>query len=136
MKSSNESRRAAVAPARNGIDEANSLVAEQTGGASLDKVRDILFGVQMRDYDRRFARLEERLLKETADLKDEVRKRLDALDGYVKSETESLAEQIKAEREERRESIADGARELKDATRSLEKKASQLDELLARSQRD
>jgi uncharacterized phage infection (PIP) family protein YhgE len=125
-----------VAPARNGIDEANSLVAEQTGGASLDKVLDILFGVQMRDYDRRFARLEERLLKETADLKDEVRKRLDALDGYVKSETESLAEQIKAEREERRESIADGARELKDATRSLEKKASQLDELLSRSQRD
>ena len=33
------------------------------GGASIDKVRDILLGAQMRDSDRRFARLEERLLK-------------------------------------------------------------------------
>ena len=43
------------------------------GGASIDKVRDILFGVQMRDYDKRFARLEERMLKDTSDLKDDVR---------------------------------------------------------------
>ena len=58
----------------NSIEDASRLVTEQAGGASLDKVRDILFGVQMRDYDRRFARLEERLVKETADLKDEVKK--------------------------------------------------------------
>ena len=30
-------------------------------GGSVDKIRDILFGAQMREYDRRFARLEDRL---------------------------------------------------------------------------
>ena len=39
-------------------------------------------------------RLEERLLKETSDLKDDVRRRLDALELYAKNETESLAGQI------------------------------------------
>src|SRR5690349_16058116 len=50
--------------------------ADGTNPASLDKVRDILFGNQMRDVERRFARLEERLIKETADLKEDVRRRL------------------------------------------------------------
>ncbi|MGH9175351.1 MAG: hypothetical protein ACRD1H_13390, partial [Vicinamibacterales bacterium] len=107
------------------IEEASRLVTEQTGGASLDKVRDILFGVQIRDYDRRFARLEERLAKETVDLKDEVKKRLDALEGFMKSETESLADRLKVEREEREESVANSSR-----------KASLLEEQSSKSQRD
>ena len=53
-------------------------------GASIDKVRDILFGGQMRDVERRFARLEERLVKETTDLRDDVRKRLDTLERYMR----------------------------------------------------
>lgn len=109
----------------NGIEEASRLVGEQTSGASLDKVRDILFGVQMRDYDRRFARLEERLVKELGDLKDEVKKRLDALEGFAKGETASLADRLKIEREEREESAATGSR-----------KTSQLEEQLSKSQRD
>src|SRR5262245_36278718 len=62
MKTSDDAR------SKNSIEEASRLVADPAGGASLDKVRDILFGVQMRDYERRFARLEERLLKDTSDL--------------------------------------------------------------------
>lgn len=46
-----------------------------TNPARLDKVRDILFGNQARDVERRFTRLEERLVKDTADVKGEVRKR-------------------------------------------------------------
>jgi hypothetical protein len=120
----------------NSIEDASRLVTEQAGGASLDKVRDILFGVQMRDYDRRFARLEERLVKETADLKDEVKKRLDALDAYVKNETESLADRLKVERDEREQASADGSRALAEAARTLEKKAGQLDEQLNKNQRE
>jgi hypothetical protein len=32
---------------------------DPTGAASIDKVRDILFGNQVREFERRFARLEE-----------------------------------------------------------------------------
>ncbi|MEQ1728459.1 MAG: hypothetical protein ABL982_08755 [Vicinamibacterales bacterium] len=76
-------------------------VPDAANPASLDKVRDILFGNQMRDVERRFSRLEERLVKETADRKDEVRKRLDTLEAYVRGENESLEGQIKSERGDR-----------------------------------
>ena len=75
--------------------------SDGTNPASLDKVRDILFGNQMRDVERRFARLEERLIKETADLKDDVRRRLETLEAYVRRENESLEGQIKSERGDR-----------------------------------
>jgi len=63
------------------IDETPSTdTAESAGSASLEKVRDILFGVQVRDIERRFARLEERFIKETDDLKDGVTRRVNALE--------------------------------------------------------
>ena len=39
--------------------------ADASGG-SIDKVRDLLFGSQLRELDRRFARLDERLARETS----------------------------------------------------------------------
>ena len=64
--------------------------ADSAAGGNLDKVRDLLFGGQMRDYDRRFARLEERLVKETTELRDDVKKRLGALEAYMKAGTKSV----------------------------------------------
>src|SRR5215813_12449769 len=61
-------------------------------GQNVDKIRDILFGAQMRDYDKRFARLEDRLMKDAEALRDEMRKRLDALESYVKQEAEALGQ--------------------------------------------
>ena len=75
--------------------------ADGAAGGNLDKVRDLLFGGQMRDYDRKFARLEERLVKETADLREEVKRRLSALETYMKAELESQSDRIRAEQEGR-----------------------------------
>jgi DNA repair exonuclease SbcCD ATPase subunit len=110
--------------------------AEPADAGNLDKVRDLLFGGQMRDYDRKFARLEERLAKETAELRDEVKKRLSALDSYVKTEIESLSDRLRAEQDARTGSAKDLARELRDTQQQFGEKTAQLDDLLARSQRD
>jgi hypothetical protein len=104
--------------------------------ASLEKVRDILFGSQMRDVDRRFARLEERLAKETRDLKDEIRKRLDALEAYANRENEALADRIRHEQGERTEAEARLARELADTARTFERRTAALEEQLSKSQRE
>src|ERR1700749_3579611 len=45
------------------------------GAGNVDKIRDILFGSQMRDYESRFARLEEALVKETAEIRETSRRR-------------------------------------------------------------
>jgi ribosome-associated translation inhibitor RaiA len=109
---------------------------EGGGAGNLDKVRDLLFGGQMRDYDRRFARLEERLSRETAELRDEVKKRLAALEDYMKVEVESLSDRLRAEQDARVGTAKDLARELRDSVQVFEQRTSQLDDLIARAQRD
>lgn len=132
---------------------------DETGGVgNIEKVRDILFGTQMREYEKRFARMEERMMKEVSNLRDETRKRFDAVEGYAKKEIESLCDRLSVEQNERAESIKregellsnrlkgeqvergeaikELAMELKETNRLLEKKIAQLDELIGRISRD
>jgi len=44
--------------------------------ASVDKIRDLLFGNQMQDYDQRFAKLETRLLERLKDIESEAARNL------------------------------------------------------------
>jgi DNA repair exonuclease SbcCD ATPase subunit len=100
-------------------------------GANVDKIRDILFGNQMRDYDKRFIRLEERLTKAAESLQEDLRKRFDSLESFVRQELESLNQRLKGEKAERAESLKEITHELRDAFKALEKRLSQLDEQLS-----
>jgi hypothetical protein len=95
---------------------------------NVDRIRDILFGTQMREYGQRFAQLEERLLRETGDLKTEVRRRLDSLEAYTRQEVETLSKRLNAERSERVETIERLSRDSAESDRSLDKRISQSDE--------
>jgi DNA anti-recombination protein RmuC len=121
---------------RTGQDEAAVGADPLAGGASIDKVRDILFGVQMRDYDKRFTRLEERLIKETTDLKDDVKKRLGSLEQFMKQEFESLGERLSAEHAGREDAVKELGQQQRDASTAFEKKTAAIDDQLAKVQRD
>jgi DNA anti-recombination protein RmuC len=110
--------------------------SSDNSGGNLEKVKDLLFGAQMRDYEKRFNRLEDRITKESANLRDETRKRLDALESYIQKEVEALAEGLKTEQTERDESVKELTQELKDLVKSLEKKIAQLDEQTGQKQRE
>jgi hypothetical protein len=109
---------------------------EDASSGNLDKVRDILFGGQAKDIDRRFQRLEDRLLKETAELKDDIRKRLTTLEQFVKQETATLAERIKTEHDERTDATKDLARDARDTAKAFEKKTGQIDDQVGKVQRE
>ena len=115
---------------------AQTRTADADGGASLEKVRDLLFGVQMRDYDRKFARLEDRLVKETNDLREDVNKRLAAIEQLLAKEVESLNERLKTEQDDRSGAAKDLARQLDDTARNFEKKTGQIDDQLSRGLRE
>jgi phage host-nuclease inhibitor protein Gam len=123
-------------PGKRPAVSAAAAVAEAGGAGNLEKIRDILFGAQVHDFEKRFARLEERLLKETSDARAETKKRFDALEAFLKKEVESLSERIKTEQAERTESGKEISRELREAARSLEKKLAQLDDVTSKSQRE
>jgi len=96
-------------------------------GASVDKIRDILFGSQIKNYEARFARLEENLVRETVELKESMRRRFDSLEGFFKSETEALAARLRAEREERTDREQSLDRDMKAAHDELGRKIHNLD---------
>ncbi|HTV64506.1 MAG TPA: hypothetical protein VMD98_02820 [Bryocella sp.] len=109
-----------------GIDAAVAQTAEASG-ASVDKIRDILFGSQIKNYEARFARLEQAMARETTEIKDTLHRRLESLEAFFKKETESLAARLKAEREERQEMLNEVSRELKSASTQLSKRIAELD---------
>jgi len=74
------------------------------GPGNIDKIRDILFGSNMRDYEQRFARLEEALKKESSDLRESTRQHLEALEAFVHKELAALEVRLNTERDERSES--------------------------------
>ena len=110
--------------------------ADLAGVGSLDKIRDILFGAQARDFDKRFARLEERLTKESSDLRESVKRHFDSLENYIKQEFESLTQRLKTEQNERAEAVQGISQDMKNSAIALEKRIGQLDDDLARGQRE
>jgi hypothetical protein len=116
--------------------EPNVAADALAGGASIDKVRDILFGVQMRDYDKRFARLEERLVKDTTELKDDVKKRLASLEQFMKQEFESLGDRLSSERSSREGAVKDLGVAQRESATAFEKKTAAIDDQLAKAQRE
>jgi DNA anti-recombination protein RmuC len=117
-------------------EEGSANADPPAGGASIDKVRDILFGGQMRDYDRRFARLEERLARDTSDLKEDVKKRLAALEQYVKQEIDALGERLSAEHAGREEAVKSLGEELRESAKSIDRRTAAMDDQSAKAQRD
>ena len=111
-----------------------AVVEDTTSGGSVDKIRDILFGAQMREYDRRFVRLEERLIKEASELRDNTRQRFDTLEAFIKGEFTALSDRLKAENRQRDEMGTELNTRLQDSAKTLERKLTQLDELTAQNQ--
>ena len=114
---------------------ASAPAAEQAGVGNVDKIRDILFGSQIREYDSRLTRLEETMVKENADLRDSMKKRLDSLENFVKKELESLQARLKSEREQRSEAAQQLSQELKGLGESLTRKIRELEDQGAEANR-
>ena len=114
----------------------NEAAINQPEAGNVDKIREILFGGQMRAYDKRFSRLEERLTKEAADLREENRKLFNALETFVKSEFEALTNRLQSEQRTRDEAVQGVTRELHDTAKAIEAKLVQFDAQTTNAQRD
>jgi phage host-nuclease inhibitor protein Gam len=108
----------------------DTVVAANIG--NLDKIREILFGGQIRDYEKRFRRLEERLSQEGVQLRDELLQRVKSLEDLLMSETEGLTEKMKLERQERYEANQDFIREINSLKTEINNRFVQLDEQVSK----
>lgn len=93
---------------------------------NLEKIRDILFGAQVRDHDRRFDALEQNLVKEAAALRAELTKRFDALEAFMQQEVAVLAERLQHEQQVRGEALQQLSRDLTGLETAVEQKTADL----------
>jgi hypothetical protein len=64
----------------------------------IKKIRDILFGSNMSEYERRFEILEQKLSKSLEEARLDNEKRLQLLEDYVKQELQALQEKLETEK--------------------------------------
>ncbi len=102
----------------------------------VDKIRELLFGNQMQDYDRRFAVMEERFQQKVRDLEAESARALQSMESSVKKQLESIASQVRQEQDLRAEADKELGRGLREQIQGLEKHLSKVADQLASLDRD
>ncbi len=103
---------------------------------SVDKIRDLLFGNQMQDYDRRFSKLEERFLQRFKDIELETARNLGAFESNAKKQVDSLAGQLREEKDQRADADKEIERMLRDQNQAMEKRIRSLSDQLSQLDRD
>ena len=95
---------------------------------SIDQVRDLLFGGQMRMVDARIQSLDERLAHESSAMRADFERQITELDSAIKKELARHAERLVAERTKRVDDLKALSAELRDSLKSLEKRHTTLEE--------
>lgn len=113
-----------------------SAVAERkdddvSGG--IDRIRDILFGAQMSDYELRFKRLEESLKSESNSMHDRIEKRFLSLQQSLQEQFGNLKELLQKEQEARSKALEQAEAHQARTTKTLEQTIQKLREDLNRS---
>src|SRR5512132_848371 len=109
----------------------NDAAAEQP--ESLDQVRDILFGGQMRMVDARLRGLEERIALEQTNLRNDLSRQLAELEEASKREFAAHAERLSAERTKRADDLRALTAEFKEAFKNLERRHLKFEEATAQA---
>lgn len=114
----------------------NMEVGGMVGAGNIDKIREILFGAQIQQYEHKFARLEELIKKEITNMRDDTKKSLDALENFTRKELESLSDELRAEKREKNEVVEEISESLKSTSKNLEKKIVNLEDKTVKGKRD
>jgi hypothetical protein len=125
---------ASIGPDENDNQSKPDSDAQPPDIGNIDKIRDILFGGHIRDYDKRFMRVEERLTKESLDLREDTRRRFEALEQFIKAEFAALGDRLQAEQRTRDEAVQGVWRGLHETGQSLNAKIAELQDQSERAQ--
>lgn len=102
----------------------------------VDKIRELLFGNQMQDYDRRFSVLEERFHQKLRDVEGESARSVGSLESSIKKQLESLAGQIRHEQDLRADADKELGQGLRELIQGFEKRLGQVTDRLSNLERE
>jgi hypothetical protein len=102
----------------------------------VDKIRELLFGNQMQDYDRRFSMLEDRFQVKLQELEGESSRRLGGMEASVKKQLESIAGQVRQEQDLRADADKELGNSLRELIQGCDKRLGQVTDRLATLERE
>ncbi len=105
-------------------------MSPENADGNVEQIREILFGGQMRDYERRFADLEERLTRNVEQISQSFENRLEQLDDFAKRELEKFSALLEQERSAREQGSEQGAKELHDLSQRADTQFAEFQERL------
>ena len=117
---------------------------QPSDSTSMDQVRELLMGTQLKDLESRMQRQEERLLREVADIRESLKTRTGSLENFMKSEFSTIIHRLQEESAERNSALkneqrerADGIKtEQRERVENLAKDRKEAQEALARLSKD
>jgi archaellum component FlaC len=122
---------------RAAAEAAEALAGSGSADApGVDKIRELLFGNQMQDYDRRFAVIDDRFQQKMRDAEAETARSLTSLETSLKKQMESMAAQFRNDKDVLAEADKALDRGLRESIQALEKRASQTADHLGRLERE
>lgn len=102
----------------------------------VDKIRELLFGNQMQDYDRRFQMLEDRFQHRLREVEGESARSLGTLESSLKKQMESIASQVRQEQDLRSEAVKELGQNLREMIQGFDKRLGQVSDRLATLERE
>jgi hypothetical protein len=129
---------------KTGTEPVDPMEAIQTGNGQhtgaevvgVDKIRDLLFGNQMQDYDRRFSKLEERFHQRFKEIETDTARNLGAFESNAKKQIESISNQLREEKDVRSDADKETERTLREQNQTLEKRLRSLSDQVNQFERD
>lgn len=88
---------------------------------SMEQVRELLLGSQLKDMESQFQRQQEHFLRELSDLRESMKNRLESLENFMKSESASLLRRLQEEQAERGAALKNEQRERTESLAQLTK---------------
>lgn len=117
----------------NGLPSAN---AESVSSSNLEKIKELLFGAQMREQEKRLLRLEERLTREYSELQSDLGQRLSAIELDLRQDLVNLSAAMTAEQRQREDALRTLNDQTKNAFTEVGKQIDQLVEQTAQQQQE
>ena len=113
----------------NGANDA--VDSDNPAEGNVDKIRDILFGGQMREYERRFERLEAEFTRKLTQLENDYKSKIESLDAQAKREIDKLTKKHTQEKKERTAALTELSSSLSSLGTRLDERLGELDDHLA-----
>ena len=88
---------------------------------SMEQVRELLMGTQLKDMDNRILRQEEHFMQEITNLRDTLKNRIESLENFMKSESSSLLHRLQEEKTERSAALKNEMNERSEAIKAERK---------------